>query len=436
MDALQELTAAGGQLAQFFTPAYVRQAQAYAEPLRLRSLVGTAWDVAEYLLIFGLALHTRLHAWCEARCASVVARMEPGGAAERYRRIFERVWRGPGMGAAALFLALMQLARMALDLPENVYFNFIRERREGLSHYTAASFAYDYAKGSLLSLCSFAALFLALYALMRWMPRRWPVVMGSVCGLALLGSGLLDPYRARVYYDYAPLPAGPVRSAIEQTLAKGGVAYQNVVVENLSRTTVRGDAFFAGQGPTRLIVVGDTLLQHFTPGEISAVVAHEMGHLSESVWLPRIASGAVAFLALLGLGGLLSLCARRRWFGLTAPTDIKGYLVILFAILLASELADPLSAWRSRLRESRADAYALDLTRDPQTFATMMAKLAAQNRADPVPWGWYEATFWDHPAPARRIAAALRWASAHHVAMNLPTPQGAVPTSSGTASLP
>jgi STE24 endopeptidase len=217
-----------------------------------------------------------------------------------------------------------------------------------------------------------------------------------------------------------------VRSAVVSTLALGGVPFQNVVVENLSRSTVRADAYFAGEGPTRLIVIGDTMLSRYSPREIAVVVAHEMGHLRESVWLSRLASALGLLLGVLLLDRLLRFCARRGWFGLRTPADVTGYLLILFAFEMLNWFGGPLSAWRSRARESAADAYALTLTGDPQSFVTMMARLTAQNRADPVPAGWLEELRWGHPASARRIAMALRFARAHAIALQLPPAQDAV----------
>lgn len=421
MNALDELVAAGGQLSQFFTAAYVAQAKAYAAPLHWRQGLGMLLDLVEYALIFGLALHVKLMRGCER----LAARLAPG-APGRWRLAFERIWGGPGTGAALLFLLGVEVAFELLALPENVYFNFIRERREGLSTYTAPAFAWDYAKSAMAQAAVVAIAILALYALMRRLPRRWSLWLGLAGAALMLVSAALDPYRDRLIYKYTPLAEGAIRSAVVATLGKGGVPYQNVVVENLSHSTVRADAYFAGQGPTRMIVLGDTLLMHYTPSEIATIVAHEMGHLREHVWLGRIASALALLFGVLLLDRLLRTCARRGWLGLTAATDVTGLLVMLFAFELVTWAVGPASAWRSRARESAADAYALELTHDPQSFITMMAKLTAQNRADPVPDGWLEALRYGHPASARRIAMALRYAQAHQIALRLEPPQDAV----------
>jgi len=427
MNALDALTAAGGHLHQFFTEAYVAQAKAYRAPLVIRAEVGRLEDLVQYAGVVLLGLHVWLYARCERFTARVAARFSPGGALERYRRAFARVWRGPGMGAALAFVAALTAFYWLLAEPETVYFRFIRERRFGLSHYTLAHFLADQGKGLLLDVLVTSASVVALYALMRHLPRRWGAVLGVVGGLALLASAALDPYRARLVYSFKPLPQGAARTAITSVLAKGHVPFQNVVVEDMSRTTEKGDAYFAGQGPTRIIVVGDTLLGRYTPEELAAIVAHEMGHLQESRWGARLRSALGLLLAMLGLQALLALCARRRWFGMNAPADVAGFAVVLLAWWAVNTLVGPASGAFSRAREAAANGYALALTQDPQSFATMMAKLTVQNRADPVPARWLVLLEAGHPEPARRIAHALAFARDHGIAINLPPPLDSVP---------
>lgn len=429
MNALEELVAAGGELGTFFTPAYVAQAKAYVEPLRLRAVVDLFDVFALFAVIFTFRLHLRLYAVAERLAARLVARMPPGGLAEQLRRVGERIFRGPGLGTGALFILMVELLFTAVALPQAFYFDYLRERRAGLSNYTLSSWLHDVAKATGASVFGVAVCFLALYALMRWLPRRWGLVLGVVGAVGLLGAAMLDPYR-NLLVTHKPLPDGPERREIIATLERGKVPFQNVVVEDTSRTSRRADAYFAGQGPTRTVVLSDTLLGHYSPRELAAVVAHEAGHVHESFWPARLGSAAALLLGVLGLQALLQALARRRWLGLRAPDDVVGYLVVFLAFELLTTLAAPVANWRSRARESDADAFALTLTRDPAAFASMMAKLTVQNRADPVPPRWSELWRASHPPAARRLARALRFASEQGLPLPLPAPQDASPPDS------
>ena len=92
-----------------------------------------------------------------------------------------------------------------------------------------------------------------------------------------------------------------------------------MLVADASRRTRAVNAYVSGLGPTRRIVVYDTLLREAPPAEVVAVVAHELGHAKDSDVLTGTligalgAAAAVVALYLLGSwGGLLRRGRRRR----------------------------------------------------------------------------------------------------------------------------
>jgi STE24 endopeptidase len=63
----------------------------------------------------------------------------------------------------------------------------------------------------------------------------------------------------------------------------------------------------------------------------------------------------------------------------------------------------------SRAVERSADAYALNLDRDPAAFIAVERRLAVDNVGEPDPPRWYHALFGTHPRTIDRIGAALTW---------------------------
>jgi len=53
---------------------------------------------------------------------------------------------------------------------------------------------------------------------------------------------------------------------------------QGVYKFDMSRRSKSANAALTGIGNTRRIVLGDTLINEFTPDEIETVLAHELGH--------------------------------------------------------------------------------------------------------------------------------------------------------------
>jgi STE24 endopeptidase len=172
---------------------------------------------------------------------------------------------------------------------------------------------------------------------------------------------------------------------------------------------VRVQAYFAGNGATRTIVLNDALLKNMTDDEVLAAVAHEAGHVREPRWPARVLS-AVALFAFLGLvEWLFRRSAKRGWFGISERADIRTLPLILLVFDLSMSAAGPVSGWVSRRREWAADRFALELTRDPASFSSMLVKAARVNKMDPQPPRWLVLKGLSHPPIGERIEFARRF---------------------------
>jgi len=320
--------------------------------------------------------------------------------------VLDRLWNGPGWGAALIFaLAYFQLF-LILDLPRGIYFGFIREHAYGMSTESAASFAWDAVKGNLLTVAAVSALTLGLFGLARRL-RAWWRIMAVVASVVMIGSAALDPYRARVYFDQEPLPQGELRDRISALMAKADIDFRDVLVDKTSAKTVRLQAYFAGTGPTRTINLNDSLLAGLTTDEILAAVGHEAGHVGEPRWPARLGSAAALLLFLLAVERLFRAAAARRWFEITERADVRTLPLIMLLFDLSSMVIGPLSGAASRARESAADRYAVRLTGNPEAFRSMLVKAARTNKMDPEPPRWYVLKGVSHPPVGERLEAVM-----------------------------
>jgi STE24 endopeptidase len=167
----------------------------------------------------------------------------------------------------------------------------------------------------------------------------------------------------------------------------------------------------SGFGPTRRIVVYDTMLTEATPDEVVSVVAHELGHAKENDVLTGTLIGAlgtaagVIVLYLLGFWtGLLRLA------GVSSIGEPRAIGLVLAVATLAGLIGGPAQAFVSRRIEARADAHALALTGDPATFEGMQRRLGSVNLSDPDPPTWEYLMSASHPSTVERMAAARAYA--------------------------
>lgn len=318
-------------------------------------------------------------------------------------RVLERMWRGRGWAPALVFSLLLFTTFQVMDLPSDLWFGYVREHQYGLSTAPASLFARDLAKGFARSLLAVTALSFGLFGLARRL-KSWWWMMGVVGSVAMLASVLLDPYRSRLYVEQVPLAQGPLRARITALMQQANVDFVEVLVERTASRNVRLHAYFAGSGPTRSIVLNDSMVQELSVDEVLAVVAHEAAHVHEPRWPNRVFAAAALVLFLLVVEALFRRSASRGWFGITTRGDIRVLPLVLLVFDVSMTVAGPVGAWRSRQSEAAADQYAVALTHDPAAFRAMLVKAARINKMDPDPPWWVK---WQrsHPPIATRIDA-------------------------------
>jgi STE24 endopeptidase len=144
---------------------------------------------------------------------------------------------------------------------------------------------------------------------------------------------------------------------------------------------------------------------------VVSVAAHELGHAKDNDVLLGTIQGAlgaaVAVIALYLLGS---------WGWLLRRGDVTSFgepraIGLMFAVVAVAGLVfGPAQALVSRRIEARADAHALALTADPETFEAMQRRLGTVNLSDPDPPTWEYLMSSSHPSTVERMAAARAYA--------------------------
>jgi STE24 endopeptidase len=85
-----------------------------------------------------------------------------------------------------------------------------------------------------------------------------------------------------------------------------GFAAKGLFVMDGSKRSAHANAYFTGFGAAKRVVFYDTLLAKLSPGEVDAVLAHELGHFKHKHIIKRIVSLFAMSLAGFALLGWLS----------------------------------------------------------------------------------------------------------------------------------
>ncbi|MEV5502061.1 M48 family metallopeptidase [Nonomuraea fuscirosea] len=311
--------------------------------------------------------------------------------------------RGPWWLRVILGVLLITAITELIRWPLGVWYETIL-RDYGLSVQDWSGWAGDRLKSMGVQAFLLCVMLLALMALARRVRRWWIPAAAGAFALTVAASFVYPVVFEPIFNDFTPMRQGPLRTELLELARRDGVPVEDVLVADASRRTTALNAYVSGFGATRRIVVYDTLLRA-PEREVALVVAHELGHAEHDDVLHGTLLGALG--SALGVIALFLIFGPvRRRTGVTSITDPRATGALMGLITLGSLLLGPAQNLISRHVEARADAHALDLTRDPATFVAMQRRLALTNISDLSPDAVEYVLYASHPSAPERIALA------------------------------
>ncbi len=293
----------------------------------------------------------------------------------------------PAWGPMAYQLALLAafaIIGSLLELPLGAYGTFRIEQRFGFNRMTPKLWLIDLAKGVAVG----ALVGLPLAAVILWIMGAsgglwWLYAWGTwvVFNLALLV--LYPTVIAPMFNKFSPLPDEALKARVQALMQRCGFAAKGLFVMDGSKRSAHANAYFTGLGASKRVVFFDTLLQRLSPGEVEAVLAHELGHFKHRHVLQRMV-GIFGF-SLAGLALLGWLAGQSGFYAglgvapnIGAPNDALALLLFMLALPPFTFFVSPLMAHFSRRHEFQADAYACEQA-DGGHLASALLKLHEDN---------------------------------------------------------
>ena len=231
-----------------------------------------------------------------------------------------------------------------------------------------------------------------------WLPASG-LAMTVAAGSLYVGPRLIDP----MFNTFTVLPPGRARSDVLELAARADLRVGEVFTVDASRRTTAANAYVTGLGPTKRVVLYDTLLEHFSPDETRLVIAHELAHVRH-----RDVLRGLAFVAMVAPAGMLAVAR------LTARLAPGADAVVPALALASSVVALPVGVIARRLSrriEARADTFALEATDAPEAWISFERGIAVRNLADPDPPAWLRVLLATHPSTLERIGIAKAYGS-------------------------
>lgn len=306
-----------------------------------------------------------------------------------------------------VYIGVLGLASWAMSLPFEIYQTFVLESRFDFNNTTPKTFVVDQLKGILLAAVLGGGLLAGVLYFFE-SAGEWAWVWCWVLAVAFsLGLTYVAPiWILPLFNTFSPLKEGELRSALERYAQRADFELEGIFVMDGSRRTSKGNAFFTGFGRRKRIALFDTLIKEQNTDEITAVLAHEVGHskrghIRKQLILATIKTGIIFYLMSLFLysEGLFDA------FGMQHMSIYAG---LVFFTLLYTPISMVLSVvgnYLSRRYEYEADAFAAETTGNPGAMISALKKLSANNLSNLTPHPlvvWLE---YSHPPVLKRVRA-------------------------------
>jgi STE24 endopeptidase len=326
------------------------------------------------------------------------------------RNLAERITRFKPLQTFVYWVQYL-LAVTVLSFPLAAYEGYFRERRYGLATQTFGPWMGDQIKGLLLNVVLGGIIVVALFGIVRKLPRTWWIWGAVVSVVFLIFTVMIGPvYIQPIYNKITPLKDPKITQPILDMAQANGIPAHDVYEIDASRQTTRISANVSGFAGTTRITLNDNLLRRGSPEEIEAVMGHEMGHYVLNHIPKDIMFGLIVLVCFFAfLRRSLDFCLNRwgeRWQirGIGDPAVLP--LVMLLGSLFLFVLTPILNA-HIRTAEEEADIFGLNASRQPDGFARAAIHLGEYRKMRPGPIE--EFIFFDHPSGYNRIHAAMQW---------------------------
>ena len=327
------------------------------------------------------------------------------GISRRLRDLADRVTSRPFL-SAMVFWALLTVVTTVMSLPLDVISDYVVPHRFSLSDQSLGGWVWDQTKGMLLGIVIGAPLMaLALVGIRR--VRRWWLALwlGSVpvmVFMILIAPVLLEP----VFNTFKPLEDQQLKTELLDLASRAGIEGGRVYQVDKSKQTKTMNAYVNGLGPTKRIVMWDTIIAKMDHEELRFVMGHEMGHyVLHHIW-KGLAFGLAMLLVAFWLAQQAMDRGTRRWgrsWGFDVPHDPAAVPLLLLVVSVFFFLASPVMNGFSRYFEHQSDTFSLELTHLNDAGVRAFVKFAEQSKVLPDPPAFIRFWRYSHPTLAERI---------------------------------
>lgn len=321
---------------------------------------------------------------------------------------FARSYSQNSIVIALIFFGIIMLGSDVLTTPFSYYKTFVIEEKFGFNKSTKKLFWIDKIKGWLMTIIVGGLILSTILWFYEFTGNQfwvyaWALVAVFTLFMNMFYSTLIVP----LFNKQTPLEDGDLKTEIENFAKKVGFKLDNIFVIDGSKRSSKANAYFAGFGRTKRIVLFDTLINDLTTNEIVAVLAHEVGHYKRKHTIFNL----IASILLTGITlYILSLLIHNPLLSEALGTQQSFHIgLIAFGILYSpiSEITGLLMNIISRKFEYQADDFAKEHY-GASPLISSLKKLSKNNLSNLTPHKAYVFIHYSHPTLRERILNLMK----------------------------
>jgi len=304
-----------------------------------------------------------------------------------------------------IFIGLLALLSQAMSLPFALYSTFVVEEKYGYNKQTLTGFFSDLFKATIIGIIFGAVILsLILWIMESTGPAWWIYAWATITIFSLFTAWIYPTLLAPLFNKFTPLEEGELKQQILELADKTGFQANGLFVMDASQRSGHGNAYFTGIFGKKRIVLFDTLVNSMTTREVTAVLAHELGHFKLHHVRKGMIRGLLISLAIFaGIGALLDYRNFYLAFGLVGVSNYGGLVVFSLWFGLLEFYLQPFQTWFSRRHEFEADHFAKSTLGSGQDLMSALKKLREKSSIMPIVHPLYSAMYYSHPPMLERI---------------------------------
>jgi len=306
-----------------------------------------------------------------------------------------------------LYIAAFQIFMFIISLPLSFYSGYIHEHKWNFSNQTTKSWFLEKMKSFFVGLVLMWIVLGLLFWIWDAYPQHWWLAAGlGMVLFSVVFATIFPVVILPIFNKYTPIEDEELTNSLEKILNQGGLRSSGFFKEDMSRQTKKENAFLAGLGKTRRVVLGDNLMDNMSVQEMTTILAHEVGHYKHRHIWKGVVVGTIQQFIVFFMVHLIMISLFPQF--LSSPQSnltLFPYFIILVSGV-SGFLFGPLSQTLSRYFERQADRYALSVLKCSEDFVSALAGIANRNLSNAYPQRWVKILYYSHPPIGERLELA------------------------------